>query len=68
MPLYVYRCEECENVFEVTQRITEEPIKCCFECNGAVRRLIQPIGIIFNGPGFYVNDYKKKQQEIVKES
>lgn len=57
MPTYVYECSACEKVFELEQRITEDPIKDC-KCgsNGTVKRIIQPVGIAFKGSGFYVND------------
>ena len=32
----------------------------CPECGGDVRRLIQPVGIIFKGSGFYVTDNRAK--------
>jgi putative FmdB family regulatory protein len=57
MPTYVYECSACEKVFEIEQRITEDPLKDC-QCgsNGTVKRIIQPVGIAFKGSGFYVND------------
>jgi putative FmdB family regulatory protein len=57
MPTYVYECAACAKVFEVEQRMSEEPLTDC-SCGGAgtVRRLIQPAGVLFKGPGFYVND------------
>ena len=57
MPTYVYECSACEKVFEIEQRITEDPLKDC-QCgsNGTVKRIIQPFGIAFKGSGFYVND------------
>ena len=48
---------KCENVFEVKQGMTEEPLKTCPKCKGAVRRLISPAGIVFKGSGFHVTDY-----------
>ena len=58
MPTYVYECKKCENVFEVEQRITEDPLRDC-DCGskGSLKRLIQPVGVVFNGPGFHINDY-----------
>lgn len=58
MPTYVYECKECEKVFEVDQRITEDPLQDC-ECGakGALRRLIQPTAVMFKGSGFHINDY-----------
>jgi putative FmdB family regulatory protein len=57
MPTYVYECSACNKVFEIEQRITEDPLKDC-QCgsNGTVKRIIQPVGIAFKGSGFYVND------------
>jgi putative FmdB family regulatory protein len=59
MPLYDYKCSKCGYIFEVQQRITEEPLKHCPKCKGVIKRLISPAGIIFKGSGFYVTDYKK---------
>lgn len=58
MPTYVYECSSCNRVFEVEQRITEEPLTSC-ECGakGAVKRLIQPTAVLFKGSGFHINDY-----------
>lgn len=57
MPTYVYECSSCSEVFEIEQRITEDPLKDC-RCGstGSVKRVIQPVGIAFKGSGFYVND------------
>ena len=58
MPTYQYKCDECGVVFERFQHFSEEPLKTCPECTGAVHRVIQPVGIIFKGKGFYVTDNK----------
>jgi putative FmdB family regulatory protein len=60
MPLYEYQCEACGVRFERRQNMSDEPIKTCPECAGTVHRLIQPIGIIFKGSGFYVTDNRAK--------
>ena len=45
--------------FERTQRFSEPPVSDCPECDeGAVQRVIQPVGIIFKGSGWYVKDSK----------
>jgi putative FmdB family regulatory protein len=61
MPLYDYKCTKCGHVFEVQQRISEEPLKFCPQCKGPIKRLISPAGIIFKGSGFHVTDYGKKE-------
>jgi len=59
MPTYEYKCNDCGVVFEKLQKFTEEPIKVCPECGGAVKRLIgSGAGLIFKGTGFYITDYK----------
>jgi len=58
MPIYEYECDVCGIRFERMQRIMEEPLKTCPECSGKVHRVLQPVGIIFKGSGFYVTDHK----------
>jgi putative FmdB family regulatory protein len=59
MPTYVYECSSCSNVFEVEQRITENALdECHCGSKGTVKRLIQPVGVMFKGSGFHINDYK----------
>jgi putative FmdB family regulatory protein len=60
MPLYEYQCGTCGVRFERRQHINDEPVKICPECGGEVHRLIQPVGIIFKGSGFYVTDNRAK--------
>jgi putative FmdB family regulatory protein len=60
MPTYVYECEDCGVRFERLQSYTDVPLKDCPECNGHVHRVIQPVGVIFKGSGFYVTDNKGK--------
>jgi putative FmdB family regulatory protein len=61
MPTYVYRCQSCDIVQEAVQKITEDPLTTCEECGGSVRRVMQPVGIVFKGSGFYVTDYKRAE-------
>ena len=60
MPLYEYECESCGIRFERRQHMEDDPIRVCPECGGHVHRLIQPVGIIFKGSGFYVTDNRAK--------
>jgi putative FmdB family regulatory protein len=59
MPMYEYKCESCGIGFERIQHFKDEPLKECPECGGSVRRLIQPVGIIFKGSGFYITDNRQ---------
>ncbi|MFH1387003.1 MAG: FmdB family zinc ribbon protein [bacterium] len=62
MPLYDYKCAKCGHIFEVMQKISEDPLKFCPECKGEIKRLISAAGIIFKGSGFHVTDYKKSSK------
>lgn len=59
MPIYLYECASCGVRFERLQRMTDEPVTVCPECEGPVHRVIQPVGIIFKGSGFYVTDNRQ---------
>jgi putative FmdB family regulatory protein len=61
MPTYVYRCQNCETLMEAFQKITEDPLTTCDDCGGSLRRVLQPVGIVFKGSGFYVTDYKRTE-------
>ena len=59
MPTYDYRCNDCDHRFEAMQKMSDEPLKTCPECQGTVKRLIGTgAGIIFKGSGFYQTDYR----------
>lgn len=62
MPTYDYRCDACENVFEVFQSFSEDPLSKCPEenCGGAVKKIFSAPGIAFKGSGFYKNDSRSK--------
>ncbi|MBI5324493.1 MAG: zinc ribbon domain-containing protein [Ignavibacteriae bacterium] len=67
MPVYEYKCRKCEREFEVTQRITEEPLKKCIldGCDGEVfRKISKNVGLVFNGSGFYLTDYVHKNNNF----
>jgi len=59
MPMYEYQCGSCGRRFDQLQRIVDDPLTADPECGGPVRRVIQPVGIIFKGSGFYATDSRK---------
>ena len=56
MPIYEYRCEN-GHLFEVMQKITEDPVTHCPDCGAPVQRVFHPIAVHFKGSGFYNTDY-----------
>lgn len=63
MPLYEYRCKKCDNIFEVLQKINEEPLTKCLYCQGEVEKLVSVSSFQLKGSGWYVNDYKNKSMK-----
>lgn len=64
MPTYVYECKVCKRQFEKFQKMTDEPVDKCPECEGEVARVLFPPGIVFKGPGFHINDYPSSASSI----
>jgi putative FmdB family regulatory protein len=56
MPIYEYRCED-GHLFEVMQKITDDPVTSCATCGAPVQRVFHPVAVHFKGSGFYNTDY-----------
>jgi putative FmdB family regulatory protein len=67
MPIYEYRCEN-GHLFEVMQRITDDPVTSCETCGAPVQRVFHPVAVHFKGSGFYNTDYgtAKRKRETEK--
>ena len=58
MPVYVYHCTNCGIQFDKLQSFSEQPIVRCPECGKhKLRKVYQPVGIVFKGSGFYATDH-----------
>jgi putative FmdB family regulatory protein len=60
MPTYAYQCENCGAEIEIVQKMSDAPLTKCEACGGKLQKRMFPVGIVFKGSGFYVNDYAKK--------
>lgn len=61
MPNYDYKCDKCDEIFEVFQSMNDPKLTECPKenCDGSVKRLLGTgAGIIFKGSGFYQTDYR----------
>ncbi len=63
MPLYEYRCEECNFEFEVRQKFSEAPKEECPKCGGKVKKLISQAAFTLKGGGWYQQGYVHKSSE-----
>ena len=60
MPVYQYKCTDCNKVTEEVRGITENvPDLFCKACNLQLKRIYSNIGVTFNGSGFYKTDNRK---------
>lgn len=64
MPTYGYQCTRCKDTFEIIQKITDEPLTECGKCKGELKKLLYPVGIVFKGSGFHINDYKSDNKAV----
>ena len=74
MPTYDYQCDACGHAWELFQKITDDAVKKCPECNKKKARRLFGTGaaIVFKGSGFYQTDYRsesyKKGEKAASES
>jgi putative FmdB family regulatory protein len=61
MPIYEYRCER-GHVFEVMQKMTDDPVLSCARCEAPVQRVFHPVAVHFKGKGFYNTDYGTRRR------
>jgi putative FmdB family regulatory protein len=63
MPVYQYRCKNCELLFEKYKKIKDRDHVFCPRCKSKdiVRNFSSP-SIIFNSDGFYATDNKKENK------
>lgn len=64
MPVYEYLCEQCDLRFDKVQSFSAAPLTECPKCGGRVHRVMQPVGVIFKGSGFYVTDNRSKSSTM----
>ena len=57
MPIYEYECKACDNVFEVQQRMADDPLKACPDCKGEVKKLVSVSSFQLKGGGWYSDGY-----------
>ena len=60
MPIYEYKCDN-GHVFDVMQKMSEEPLTECVECGAPAHRVLTAPAVHFKGSGFYNTDYGKRK-------
>ena len=61
VPIYEYKCDN-RHVFDVMQRMADEPLTECQECGAPAVRVLHSPAVHFKGSGFYNTDYGKQKR------
>lgn len=65
MPVYTYRCENCEYQFDKYQSFKEDALKQCPQCKKMkLYKVYRPAGIVFKGSGYYVTDNRSAKSSL----
>lgn len=60
MPIYEYECKACGHRMEAIQKISDNPLMDCPECQKPeLKKLISAAGFRLKGGGWYETDFKK---------
>jgi putative FmdB family regulatory protein len=61
VPIYEYQCPDCGYHFEQLQKISDEPIRVCPNCEQShVRKLVSQTSFVLKGGGWYKDHYGLK--------
>lgn len=64
MPIYVYRCRDCEQEMEVLQKMSDPHITHCEACHQeSLERCVTSPRFRLKGGGYYETDEKPKSQQ-----
>ena len=66
MPIYAYRCEQCDHRLELLQKVGDAPPAACPECGRpGLRKQLTAAGFRLKGGGWYETDFKRGGQRNV---
>lgn len=68
MPIYEYLCDDCGNLCEIIQKVTDGPVSVCPECGGRMHKQISHTSFILKGSGWYVTDYASPERKKAMQS
>lgn len=69
MPIYEYECLSCGHRMEAIQKISDEPLKECPNCQKPeLKKLISASAFRLKGGGWYETDFKSGKKKNVVQS
>lgn len=69
MPIYEYKCSDCDHTLERLQKMTDDALKDCPECGKpSLVKMISAAGFRLKGGGWYETDFKSGDKKNVADS
>ena len=63
MPIYEYRCESCGHEFDALQKLSDNLLQDCPDCEArSLRRLMSAPSFRLKGEGWYETDFKSDKE------
>ena len=63
MPIYEYRCESCGHEFDALQKLSDNLLQDCPDCETrSLRRLMSAPSFRLKGEGWYETDFKSDKE------
>ena len=54
MPTYHYKCQKCNQEFDIKQSMNDNKLTHCDKCNEeTLERIIQAVGVVYKGNGWF---------------
>lgn len=64
MPIYSYRCEDCQYTQDILRKISDPPLVACPSCGAPTfRKQVTAAGFQLKGSGWYVTDFRNPQAD-----
>jgi putative FmdB family regulatory protein len=62
VPIYEYQCEACHHKFEIIQKLSDDKLTVCPECDQIkLRKMVTSASFRPKGTGWYATDFKDKK-------
>ena len=62
MPMYEYKCSDCNYQFELRQKFSDAPASECPQCGGTVEKQISSNAFSLKGDGWFKTGYCPKTE------
>lgn len=65
MPIYEYRCQNCEKISEFFQKLSDAPKTECPSCKkNTLKKQISSTNFQLKGSGWYVTDFRDQKKPL----